>query len=122
MNTIKIQIKGHLKSLNNNGTTIIDTKGIKNKNKISYIQNEISHKLTLENNKIYLIRENKEFKNIFEFELNKKNKCYYLLKENNIEIDINIETQKIENNNNKIIIIYKVLDSNEIYEYKIEMR
>lgn len=122
MNTIKIQIKGHLKSLNNNDTTIIDTKGIKNKNKISYIQDDISHKLTLENNKIYLIRENKEFKNIFEFELNKLNKSYYLLKENNFEIDINIETQKIEQDDNKIIIIYKVLDSNEIYEYKIEMR
>ena len=37
-------------------------------------------------------------------------------------IDINIKTKEIINNNDEIIIIYEVIESNEIYEYKIEMR
>lgn len=122
MKIIKINIKGHLKSLNDNSITIINTKGIKNNNKISYIQDDISHKIIIEQHKITLIRENNEFKSIIDFIPNIINKSYYLLKENNINLYINIKTNKMNINNNQITIEYEIIDSHELYEYKIEMR
>ena len=119
---IKININGHLKLLNDKNINIINTKGIKNNNKISYIVDNISHNITIEQNKIILIRENNKFKNILEFIPNKKNKSYYLLKDNNIELYINVKTNIAKFDNNQLIIEYEILDSHELYEYKIEMR
>ena len=122
MKIIKININGHLKLLNDKNINIINTKGIKNNNKISYIVDNISHNITIEQNKIILIIENNKFKNILEFIPNKKNKSYYLLKDNNIELYINVKTNIAKFDNNQLIIEYEILDSHELYEYKIEMR
>ena len=42
------------------------------------------------------------------------------MKENNINLIIQIETKKITINDEKIIINYKIIDSNDKYEYYIE--
>lgn len=55
------------------------------------------------------------------FEENKKIASSYKLKENNISIDIDILTNKLEIKENKIKITYTVIDSNTVYEYSIEM-
>ena len=119
---IKTIINGYLKSLDNNDISEINTKGIKNNNKITYYQDNIIHNIIIEDNKITLIRENEEFKSIIEFIENETKQSYYLLKNNNIAIDLNIKTNKIINNENNITITYEIIDSNESYEYKIETR
>lgn len=80
------------------------------------------HKLNISKEDIILVRENNEFKNTLIFSLNKQTVSNYLLKENNLLIDINIKTKKIEKDNDKITIIYEVMESSETYEYQIEMR
>ena len=122
MKEIKIAIKGHLKSINDNEKSVIDVIAIKKDNKIQYILDDVIHKIEIDNNKVTLVRENDEFKNILEFIKGKKNKSYYLLKEKNFCVDINIETIELEYKDNYIEILYEVLDSKERYEYKLEMR
>ena len=119
---IKINIKGYLKLLDNNKIDIINAKAIKNNNQLSYFHDNIQHKILIDNNKITLTRENNEFKSIIEFKKNLINPSYYLLKEKQLEININIKTINLIYNKNEIIIVYKVLEADETYEYKIEMR
>ena len=100
----------------------IDAVGIKKDNTISYISNNISHKLIINEDKITLIRENNEFKSIIEFIYQKISNSYYLLKEQNIEINIKLKTTSINKTEKQIIITYELIESKEKYEYKIEMR
>ena len=122
MKEIKIAIKGHLNSINDNQKSVIDVIAMKKENKIQYILDNVTHKIELKENKIILIRENNEFRSTLEFIKGKKNKSYYLLKEKNFCVDINIETIELEYKDNFIKIVYEVLDSNEKYEYMLEMR
>lgn len=55
------------------------------------------------------------------FEEKKKISSSYILKENNISIDIDILTNELEIKENFIKITYTVIDSNTAYEYNIEM-
>ena len=55
------------------------------------------------------------------FETNKKTSTEYTLKEKNISIPIDIKTTNIKITAAKINIQYTVIDSNENYEYNIEM-
>lgn len=89
---------------------------------MQYKVDNIMHKLNISKEDIILVRENNEFKNTLIFSLNKQTVSNYLLKENNLLIDINIKTKKIEKDNDKITIIYEVMESSETYEYQIEMR
>lgn len=95
--------------------------GIKNKNNISYIFNNTKHKLTILNNKILLVRENDEFIHKVSFELNKKNKTEYYIKEYNTNIDLIITTTKIIIANYTVEIYYTVIDNLNEYHYFIEM-
>ena len=122
MKEIKIAIKGHLKSINDNQKSVIDVIAMKKENKIQYILDNVTHKIELKENKIILIRENNEFRSTLEFIKGQKNKSYYLLKEKNFCVDINIKTIELEYKDNFIKIVYEVLDSNEKYEYMLEMR
>ena len=121
MNDIKIKIKGFLKDIDEGTITNIDTFGIKNKNKITYNEETVTNTILQEDNKIILIRENDEFKNILIFDLNKETISEYLLKENDLTIELNIKTNLVEIDNNYIKVRYLVIDSDNEYEYNIEM-
>ena len=71
--------------------------------------------------KVILNRKNDEIENTLYFEQNKKISSLYTLKENNITLDIDILTTKLEIKEKSIKIIYTVIDSNIVYEYNIEM-
>lgn len=122
MKKIKIKIKGYLRSIQNNQNSQINVIGIKNENKIQYILDNVKHKIEIQEDKIVLIRENNEFKNTLEFIKNKESISYYLLKEKNFLVDIKIKTKKIEYTNDKIKIVYEVIDSQDEFEYVLEMR
>lgn len=121
MNDIKIKVKGYLKDIDEGIITNIDTFGIKNKNKITYNEETVTNTILQEDNKLILIRENDEFKNILIFDLNKETISEYLLKENDLTIELNIKTSLVEIEDNYIKVRYLVIDSDNEYEYSIEM-
>ena len=118
---IKISIKGYLKNITENTQELIDTTAIKNKNKISYIINDIKHIVLIENNKITLLRENNEFSHRMIFIENSTILSEYYLKESSYSLDFNIETTKLIIKDNKIDITYEILESENIYNYVLEM-
>ena len=121
MNDIKIRIKGFLKDIDEGTITNIDTFGIKNKNKITYNEETVTNTILQEEDKLILIRENDEFKNILIFDITKETISEYLLKENDLTIELNIKTNLVEIDDNYIKVRYLVIDSDNEYEYNIEM-
>ena len=55
------------------------------------------------------------------FEENLKSSSIDYIKEEDITLEINIKTNKINLSNNTIDITYTIIDSNTDYQYKIEM-
>ena len=118
----KINIKGYLKDITNNETTKINSKAIKDKQKLSYYIDKEKYTLKISSpTKIIINRSTKEIDSTLYFELNKVLLASYMIKENNLSLDISIRTNKIELNENYIKILYTVIDSNNDYEYYIEM-
>ena len=117
---IKIKVKGYLKNITDNEITEFEEKAIKSKDKITYVNDSVKTIIRTCDNDIMLTREGSDFVNTFVF--NKKNsRCNYFLKENNLDVDIDIITNIIDNNDKYIFIKYVVVDSECEYEYKIEM-
>lgn len=117
---IRIKIKGYLKNITENEIINFETKGIKNKNKITYSNDDVKNVIKTNGNEIILIREGNEFVNTFVF--NKKNSsCNYLIKDNNYDVNIDVNTIMMNTSDNSICIKYVIVDSNCEYEYKIEM-
>ena len=111
-----------LKNITNKETIEISTHAIKDKNKYKYIIDNEKYILSIINNKkVILNRNNNEIESTMYFEENKQLPSLYTLKDNNITIDIDILTNNIEITNNKIKILYTIIDSNIVYEYNIEM-
>lgn len=118
----KINLKGYLKNLTNNEKTIIETNAIKNNQKISYYLNKEKYNIKIISpNKIILTRTTNEIDSTLYFEINKTHQAIYLIKENNLSLEINIRTNNIELTDKHIKITYTVIDSNNDYEYYIEM-
>ena len=118
----KLNIKGYLKDITNNEITKIYTKAIKVKNKISYYLDQEKYTLKIISpTKLILKRSTKEIDSIIYFEENKILPSDYSLKDNNLSLNIDIRTDKINLNNEFIKISYTVIDSNNNYEYYIEM-
>ena len=118
---IKIKVKGYLKNLTENTNDLIDANGIKNSNIISYIIDNTKHKIIIENNKITLLRENNEFSHGMVFELNIIHQSEYYLKESKYSLEFNILATKIILDNNKIDITYKILETENSYNYVLEV-
>lgn len=116
---IRVKIKDFLRNITENQTLKIDSKGIKNKNKITYSFDDVKYTIKTNNNNILLTRESDEFLNNFSF--GDKTCSSYLLKENNFNVDININTIDIDIKDNYIYVKYEIIDTKCIYEYKIEM-
>ena len=118
----KLNIKGYLKDITNNEITEINTKAIKVKDKISYYLDQEKYTLKIISpTKLILKRSTKEIDSIIYFEENKILPSDYSLKDNNLSLNIDIRTDKINLNNEFIKISYTVIDSNNNYEYYIEM-
>ena len=118
---IKIRIKNTLKNYNEKTENLIETFAIKNKNKISYYNNNTTYKLLLSEKKIILIRETNEFIHKFVFELDNITKSEYYIKELNTSIDISIKTTKLNISENRIEIDYEIIDNNNQYSYVLDM-
>lgn len=118
----KINLTGHIKELTSNKKTSFTTKAIKQKDKISFILNDEKYILKIiPNNRLILNRETAKINSTIYFEKNKTISSIYTIKENDITIYIDIRTDYLEISNNIIKIVYTVIDSNDCYEYNIEM-
>ena len=94
----------------------------KEKNKITYNLDNTNYIIKiLSPYKLILNRNNKNIECTMYFELNKTNPSIYTLKEEGYNIEINIKTTELNITEESIIIRYNVIDSNEDYEYHIEM-
>ena len=118
---IKIKVKGYLENKANDEKLLIDTFGIRNKKNLSYKQEDVIYKIKIFDNKIILIRENSDFINTFIFEKNKNTKSEYYLKKYATNIDIELRTQELFIDDEKIEIRYIIKDTSEEYHYIIEM-
>lgn len=117
---IRIKIKGYLKNITENEIVNFEGKGIKNKDKITYSFDNVKNTIKINDNNVILIREGNDFVNTFVFNKNNSS-CNYLLKDNNYDMDIDIETNLLDVIDNVIYIKYVIIDSKCEYEYKIEM-
>ena len=118
---IKILLKGELKNLTENTEDLINTNGIKNFNTISFIHNKTKYKIIINENKITLLRENDELSHSMIFEENKKHKSEYYIKEYSSLLEFTIQTIKMIIDKNKIDITYKIIESDIICNYILEM-
>lgn len=118
----KINLKGYLKDITNNETTIIDTHAIKNKLNITYYLDKEKYILKIITpDKLILKRITNEIESTLYFEKLKILSAEYTIKENDLFLSIDIRTNKIEIKDNYIKISYTVIDSNNDYEYYVEM-
>ncbi len=121
---MRIKINGYLDNITDNNHIAIDSNGIKDKNKITYYENDIKNTIHIQesgNSYIILQRENSEFQNTIIFNPNQDTISTYLLKENNLTIELNIHTDQINITDNQININYTVLESNCEYDYHINI-
>lgn len=119
---MRVKIQGFLKNWSENSIHKIEGSAIQTKNTITYMDQDIKHIVKWIDNKICFIRENQEFKNTLLFDLKETTENEYYLKDNNQFFIIQIKTHFLSYKENKIELIYEVLDSHEKFEYNIEIR
>lgn len=120
---IKVLVKGYLKNINENVINSFEYKGIKNKNKITYIDDDnVKFTIKFTSFEVIIVRDGKDFVNTFVFDINKnKSISNYFIKDNNCDVDIEIKTIDLEIFDNIIYVKYLIVDTECIYEYKLEM-
>lgn len=91
-------------------------------NKIIYYNEnrEIQTSMQIDLKNKILIRENKDIYIKYNFIDKKETSAIIRLKESNYETQVTIKTKKIVITDNKMSVVYKILDSNEIVNYEIE--
>lgn len=105
-----------------NNSIDFKTNAIYQKDKIKYIYKDESYILEIiSDKKIILNRKTKDIESKIYFEENKTIPSVYYVKEKGISFEIEIRTNKVKIMDNKIIVLYTVVDSNIDYEYNIEM-
>lgn len=119
---MKIHITNTLKNITDNIIKKDSIKGIKDKNTIKFIiDNEKYILKVLSNTEIVLNRNSDIIENTMYFKLNKKSTSIYTVKKEGYNIEIDIKTTILNIEKDKIEIHYTIIDSNNNYEYIIEM-
>ena len=119
---MKLNLTSTLKELTENTITTEKVIAKKEKNKITYQTNNFNYILKIISpNKLVLNRKNNTLECTMYFELNKKKNAIYTFKEEEYTLEIEIKTTLINITDNCILIHYTVDDSNDSYEYNIEM-
>ena len=116
---IRKKLTGYIKNINEDTLENISSNAIITKDKITYINNDVKHIIHIKNNELILIRETNEFKNILTFSLNRSILSEYIIKKEELCLEINIKTLELSITDKIIYIKYLILDSNTIYEYKL---
>ena len=113
-------ILDYLKNNTENELITFNEKGIKNKEKISFVFDGVKYSIKINDNDILLVRDGNDFINSFSFN-EKHGKSNYYLKEHGYSVDIDINMKMFDVNDNKIYIKYVIADTECEYELLIEM-
>ena len=116
---IRKKLTGYIKNITEDTLENISSNAIITKDKITYINNDVKHIIHIKNNGLILIRETNEFKNILTFSINRSILSEYVIKKEDLCLEINIKTLELSITDKIIYIKYLILDSNTIYEYKL---
>lgn len=116
---IRKKLNGYIKNINEDTLENISSNAIITKDKITYINNDVKHIIHIKNNELILIRETNEFKNILTISLKRSILSEYIIKKEDLCLEINIKTLELSITDKIIYIKYLILDSNTIYEYKL---
>ena len=116
---IRKKLTGYIKNITEDTLENISSNAIITKDKITYINNDVKHIIHIKNNELILIRETNEFKNILTFSINRSILSEYVIKREDLCLEINIKTLELSITDKIIYIKYLILDSNTIYEYKL---
>lgn len=116
---IRKKLTGYIKNITEDTLENISSNAIITKDKITYINNDVKHIIHIKNNDLILIRETNEFKNILTFSLKRSILSEYVIKKEDLCLEINIKTLELSITDKIIYIKYLILDSNTIYEYKL---
>ena len=116
---IRKKLTGYIKNITEDTLENISSNAIITKDKITYINNDVKHIIHIKNNELILIRETNEFKNILTFSLKRSILSEYIIKKEDLCLEINIKTLELSITDKIIYIKYLILDSNTIYEYKL---
>ena len=116
---IRKKLTGYIKNINEDTLENISSNAIITKDKITYINNDVKHIIHIKNKELILIRETNEFKNILTFSLKRSILSEYIIKKEDLCLEINIKTLELSITDKIIYIKYLILDSNTIYEYKL---
>ncbi len=117
---IRIKVKGYLRNITDNEIFEFEERGIKNKDKITFNNNDIKYSIKCNDNEIMMIRDGNDFVNTFIFN-NNNSKSNYLLKENGYDMDMEVNVSNMEFNDKLIYIEYEIVSTSCKYEFKIEM-
>lgn len=118
---IRTKVSGYLKNITDNTIEYINTSCQIKNNKYIYTENKTTNTITKLSNELILNRDNSEINHTLIFNLNKVTKSVYYLKEFHHSLEFDIKTNYLEAINNKLVIKYKILQTNNEYEFKIEM-
>lgn len=98
-------------NLAENNKYIIDTHGIKNKDKITYLDNDVKTIIKISKDKVIIQRDNEEFSHTMIYELNKTTESNYFLKELKTSFSIFVHTTSLEIKDNYLKISYQLEES-----------
>ena len=119
----KIKIYSILENSDNETTkiealaTYDDKKGI-----LKYSEEDLNVEIELFKDKVIIKRKNDEYDINLEFELNKRIKCKYEVKQIGLNLEIEVLTKKLEIEENRIYINYELFNDNKsigIFDYKL---
>ena len=92
---IRKKVNGYLKNITENELETINENAIITKNKINYIKDNVKHTILFKEKELILLRETNEFKNILTFSKNRSILCEYIIKNNDLVLEIEVKTLEL---------------------------
>ena len=117
---IRVFVNGYLKNNTDGENTIFKEKGIRTKDKLSFVFDDVKYSIKINDNDIILVRDGNDFINSFSFS-EKSGKSNYYLKEHGYSIDMDVNVDVLVIDDNKIFIKYVIAQTGCEYELMIEM-
>ena len=117
---IRVFVNGYLKNNTDGENTIFKEKGIRTKDKLSFVFDDVKYSIKINDNDIMLVRDGNDFINSFSFS-EKSGKSNYYLKEHGYSIDMDVNVDVLVIDDNKIFIKYVIVQTGCEYELMIEM-
>ena len=117
---IRVFVNGYLKNNTDGENTIFKEKGIRTKDKLSFVFDDVKYSIKINDNDIMLVRDGNDFINSFSFS-EKSGKSNYYLKEHGYSIDMDVNVDVLVIDVNKIFIKYVIAQTGCEYELMIEM-